>query len=323
MLEDLASFAEASQRARERRLAAIPAVFHADAAQLEHDAERLETKAAKVEARSKPLLEELRTIEDWAYVPAPPVIPERMIGEQQGGASVIVDARGPRHERLRLEAQGKRSEAAQIRMRQPHRAGAVEADNLEDLLAAIFAACPCSICRGRAGMRIQPAIADVVTWSEKVIEKERRRRARTASTEDAFVSADAPMRLLLEWRAGVIDQTQSHIIQSEPPEVLAWPVDSTPAAFDPRKRTPLGTMPYNTGPTDVEIRREAVATGKTVEEIAEQWGVPVPSGTEPEATAPTPYAIRREAAITGESIEAVAKRFGVPVPKELAQVEVK
>jgi hypothetical protein len=268
LLEELESFADASRRARELRLAAIPAVYQAEASEKERQSEQLEAEATKLEAESGRLRAALQRHDDWPYVPAAPVIPERMIGEQRGGASVIVDARGPRHERLRWDAKALRTQAGQGRYKVAHQAGSLQADTLEELLGDVHS----------DAMRVGPPIDAIVSWSEKAIENERRRRARLTSTADSFVPADAPMRLLLEWRGGVIDQAQSRVIQPEPPEV-AWPLDPRPAVATPAAKPapdPRVRSPFATGPTAYEIRREAAATGKPVEEIAAAWGVPVP-----------------------------------------------
>src|ERR1700694_1049921 len=59
MTEELESFADASERARERRLAAIPAVFQAEAAEKERQADQLEVEARKLEAESNRLRDAL------------------------------------------------------------------------------------------------------------------------------------------------------------------------------------------------------------------------------------------------------------------------
>jgi hypothetical protein len=279
LLEELESFADAARRARERRLAAIPAVLEAEAVAKEWRAGQLDAEAAKLEAESKRLREALQAHDDWTYVPAPPVIPERLVGGQQGGPSLVlgegglrtVDDRGPRHDRLRKEAQALRAEAAQGRYKVAHQAGSLEAETLADLLAVVYS----------DPMRVGPTVDAIVGWSTKAIEAERRRRARLTSTADGYVAVDAPMRLLMEWHAGVIDQAQSRILEPEPVVVeefhRAAPEKKVAAApFDPRKPTLQGTTPYDTSATPAEIRREAEVTGESIEEVAKKFGVPVP-----------------------------------------------
>ncbi len=210
MLEELESLSDASRRARERRLAGIPAVYQAEADAAERKAVQLEADAANLETESDRLRKSLEIHDDWAYVAASPNSRERLIGGQQGGAPVVVDARGPRHERLRAEARALRTQAAQGRFRQPHRAGSLEADTLEDLFAAVHT----------DAMRVGPAVDAIVAWSELAIEKERARRARILSG-DGFVPAEAPMVLHLEWRNGTIDQGASGAVRPEPSEVIA------------------------------------------------------------------------------------------------------
>src|SRR5260370_1028442 len=89
------------------------------------------------------------------YRPKEPNLPGRMIGGQQGGAPLVVDARGPRHERLRAEARALRTQAAQGRFLQPQKAGMLEADTVEDLFAAVHA----------DAMRVGPAVDAMVAWS--------------------------------------------------------------------------------------------------------------------------------------------------------------
>lgn len=210
MLEELQSLADASRRARERRLVAIPPVFQAEADAADRKAAQLDVDAATLEAESNRLRKALESHDDWSYSAGPPNRSELLIGGQQGGAPVVVDARGPRHERLRVEARALRTQAAQGRFRQPHRAGMLEADTVEDLFAAVHA----------DAMRVGPAVDAIVAWSAPAIEKERGRRSRILSG-DGFVSAEAPMRLHLEWRNGAIDQGASGVVRSEPSEVIA------------------------------------------------------------------------------------------------------
>lgn len=279
MLEDLQALADASLRARERRLASLPAVYQAEAGDKERHADQLELEAGKLEAESNRLRAALEQHDDWKYVAAVPAISDGGIGGQRGGGMLsVVDARGPRHERLRRDAQSLRREAAQGRFRQPHKAGMVEADVAEDLVQAVLS----------DPMRIGPEIDAIVAWSEGAVAKERARRARITSG-DGFVPVDAPIRLRLEWRQGTIDPAQSGVIQPEPAEVLAH-FDSA-AALDhlgvpdeesssgqrgPGRRSQSARDPYDTTATPEEIAREAANTGKTLEEVAETLGVAVP-----------------------------------------------
>lgn len=86
------------------------------------------------------------------------------------------------------------------------------ADSVEDLISAVHS----------DAMRIGPSAAEIIEWVEQAIEKERRRRAGTHSTEDFYTPSDAPMRLHLEWRNGTIDQAGSHIVLPAPAEVHAY-----------------------------------------------------------------------------------------------------
>jgi hypothetical protein len=274
MREELQALADAAQRARERRLAAIPGVYQAEADEAERKAAQLDVDAANLEAESGRLRKALEQHDDWAYVASMPTLPEGGIGGQAGGGTLtIVDARGPRHARLHGEAQSLRTQAAQGRFRQPHRAGMVEADVAEDLFAAVHA----------DAMRIGPRVDAIVGWSEGAVAKERARRARITSG-DGFVPVDAPIRLRLEWRQGTIDPAQSGVIQPELVEVLGH-FDSAaelnhldaPAEESRLGRRPSSARdPYDTSATPEEIAREAANTGQSLEEVAEALGVAVP-----------------------------------------------
>jgi pyruvate/2-oxoglutarate dehydrogenase complex dihydrolipoamide acyltransferase (E2) component len=81
---------------------------------------------------------------------------------------------------------------------------------------------------------------------------------------------------------------------------------------------PVGNA-HNTSATPEEVLREAANTGKSPDEVAKKWGVPVPVGpaagpVSPYYTGPKPEEVAREAANTGESLKATAKRLGAPVP---------
>lgn len=279
MLEALESLGDASKRARERRLAAIPAVYQAEADEAERKAAQLEVDAGELEAESGRLRKALEAHDDWRYGATVPTLPEGGIGGQQGGAPVVVDARGPRHERLRAEARALRTQAAQGRFRQPHKAGMVEADTAEELFAAVHS----------DAMRVGPPVDAIVAWSEGAVAKERARRARITSG-DGFVPVDAPIRLRLEWRQGTIDPAQSGVIQPEPAEVLAHfdsaaeleavglpDEESASGQRGPGRRPQSARSPYDTSATPEEVAREAALTGQSLEEVAEALGVAVPA----------------------------------------------
>jgi hypothetical protein len=212
LIEEHASLADASARARERRLAAIPLVYLAEADAADREADRLEVEATNLEAESTRLRRALEKHDDWGYVAAAGKIDGTYVAAvSRGGPEFrIVDARGPRYQRLRQEAQTLRTQAAQGRFRQPSLAGALDADTLEELFAAVY----------NDAMRIGPSVEAIIAWTEAAIERERRRVARITGV-DGFQPINAPTRWHLEWRGGVIDQPQSMIIQPEPAEVRA------------------------------------------------------------------------------------------------------
>jgi hypothetical protein len=281
LLEEREALADASKRARERRVAAIPAVFEAEARAKERQAGELEAEAAKLEAESKRLRAALERHDEWAYFAAQGSVDGHYFqAVPQGGTEFrVIDARGPVFKRRLDAAQALRAAAAQYRLKTPGQAGMIEADTVDELIAAVHS----------DAMRIGPTIDAIASWSEQAIGKERRRRERSLSTEDAFTAVDAPMRLRLEWRNGAIDPTASGVVfQPELTQVQAFAdgpagTAAAPAANDARRRTPQGTTPYDTGPTPQEIAREAASTKQSIEEVAEAWGVPVPAPEQVEA----------------------------------------
>jgi hypothetical protein len=262
LLEELEALADGSGRARQRRTSAIPAVFAAEADEKLREAVKLETEATDLEAESGRLRAALQAHDGCIYVPAPPAAPERAIGGQVGGAPTIVVVSVPRHERLRREAATLRTEAGQLRFREAHTAGSVEADNLEDLLAAVFAACTCAICRSRAGMRVSPQVDTIVAWSERAIEKERARRARIAEGADT-VPPSTPFRLHLEWRGGAVDAAGSRIVLPEAAEASTY-FDSS-AGFEVGDRS---TRPAETFDSAAELAHVGGPLSAEEEEVA-------------------------------------------------------
>jgi len=131
----------------------------------------------------------------------------------------------------------------------------LEADDVEQLIAAVYS----------DAFRIGPTADAIVSWSADVIEKERRRRARTESTEVGFMRVDGAVHLHLEWRAGVIDPAASRVGRPAPRD--AWRAD--------RRNESEEFGPYSTGAKPYEIAREATATGKSIEQVARKLGAPL------------------------------------------------
>lgn len=197
-LEDsIETSAEAAAAARVLRLAALDALRNVEADELDRQAAQLDVDATANEAAVREALEVVVKLADCPYVPQPPRAPDRAIGPgQQGvGAVVVVNAPRPLFQRLRLRAEGLRLEAAQHRLKEPHKAGSVEAESLDKLVDVVFS----------EAMRIGPSVDAVAAWYEQAVEKVRRRRQQ-------LELAEAPIaRLHLEWRAGVVDQGASWI----------------------------------------------------------------------------------------------------------------
>jgi hypothetical protein len=213
LLQELDALADAARRARERRLAAIPAVVAAECDVKEARASAMELEANAHEFECDRLRAALELAADWGFVPAQARIDgQYVVSVGHGdGQFRVVDARGPKFMRIRADLQALRTQAAQGRFKVAQQAGSLEADSVEALVAAVHS----------DPMRIGPPVEAIIAWVAQAVEKEQRRRARFHSTADAFVPMDTPMRLHLEWRAGTIDSAQSHILTATPAGIEA------------------------------------------------------------------------------------------------------
>jgi hypothetical protein len=281
LLEEQAAMEDASQRARELRIAAIPLVWKAEADDKEQQASELLAQAAALEAKSNELREALERETDWGWVPAQGNVDGQYfaIVPRSNGEARVVDARGPRHSRLRTQAAGLQSEAVQLRVREVHQAGMVEADTDDQLLTAVHS----------DPWRVGPPAASIIAWSAQAGDKERRRRARIQSSGSNFIPVDASITLHLEWRAGAIDVGQSGVIQPEPAPMGESETDiyrredaervrarnEKYRNAEPRLSTPSG--PGDTGPTAFEIAREAELTGKSIKEVEAELAGKLPA----------------------------------------------
>lgn len=231
--DEQAAMAEAAAEARRARLPAIAAFIAAESDAKDRRAAELDQEAARLEGESDVLRAALEAATGWGWVPAAAKIDGNFVARipDGGGQFRVVDVGGPRHARLRAEAESLRVQAAQGRYRQPHQAGGVEAATLEELLAALYS----------DPMRISPPADSIASWAEQATEKERRRRTRFDSSSDAFTPAGAPMKLYMEWRGGVIDQAQSRIMpaaagiraNADSPETIATLGPLSDATADP------------------------------------------------------------------------------------------
>ncbi len=146
------------------------------------------------------------------------MLPERMIGAQQGGAPMVVDARGPRHERLRREADWLRLQAAQGRFKVAHQAGSVEATSVEDLV---------SVCH-LDPMRIAPSAADIIVF--------------VGSRTEGAATTTTPLTVHLEWVRGEIVAAHSRVIRFQPSAETGPTVPKTGATIDEILGDPVGAL---------------------------------------------------------------------------------
>lgn len=284
--EELAGLAEAADRARERRHAAIPAVFLAEAEAKEREADALEADATRLQTESAELRAELERHDEWGYLPAQGQVEGTYYSPVPHGNGEFraIDARGPLFARKLAAALSLRLEAAAHRLKTPQKAGLIEADSVDDLFTAVHA----------DAIRIGPSVAEIVSWSEQAVEKERRRRERSHSGADGFLPADAPMKLHLEWREGVIDRASSgvvreeKIVQVDPYHHLGGAQQVNPEDIgEPElggervaRRSSASRSPHETGPTKEEIEREAAATGEPIEDVARRLGATLDAAAE-------------------------------------------
>lgn len=219
--DELAGLAEAAGEAHKARLLAIPAVFLAEAEDRERQAAQLDADADKLEAEVKKLLEPVEKLADWAYLPAEGRVDGRyfrVVPRNDGGPFRVVEAFGPRHERMRSSARALRMQAAETRSAVPHKAGSLEADSLEDLLALVFS----------EALRLAPPAASIIEVMEEARENELRRRVRL--TNSGSVPADLPLRYKLTWRNGSIDVGQSGVFMPEPVDEIEEVFVTSPSA---------------------------------------------------------------------------------------------
>jgi hypothetical protein len=212
VLEDeLGALAEAASEARRQRRQTIPKVFAAEAAEAEREATELDRQADALSLESQILRKALEAHDGCSYSPTPP--PMRDLGgpRVEGGGARITYISVPKFEVLRMTATGKRAEAVQHRQRKPHRAGSLNAENLESLLAAVYS----------DPMRIGPPVDTITAWAEQAIEKERRRHALAEGAGNLV-----PSRLYLEWTNGEIN-AGSFLVSSGASEVGEVAFDSS------------------------------------------------------------------------------------------------
>jgi hypothetical protein len=231
-VEELAALGDAAAAARRQRLAAIPAVFKAEAGALERQGAQLDIDAAANEAAVRDALKAVETIADCPYAPRAPQMPDRAVGPgQQGVGSIPMFIRPtPLFQRLRLRAEGLRLEAAQRRLQEPHAAGSVEAESLEQLVDVVFA----------DAMRVGPSVDQISGWYEQAVEKVRRRRQQLELD-------DVPINVVhLQWVRGQIDIAASFVSSStqSTPGVQTIDTDADFAAAAATETQPQASKPH-------------------------------------------------------------------------------
>ncbi len=189
--------------ARQRRIAAIPRVWEAQARPLREQATALREQAAQHEIRTNELLQELQEHEGCSYVPEPPPRPS-LEGGLVGGAPQIVYITVPKTEMLRREAAGLEYQAETIQAQTVALSGYVSASSREELMEAL---------EGRGPMQIVPAMHDLLEWLEPALEvvREHRRKAQAQAEVHPAFRADAPVPASIYWTEGKLDTRRSHV----------------------------------------------------------------------------------------------------------------
>jgi hypothetical protein len=230
LANELEQFAKASKRSRELRLAAMPAVFKAEAGELDRQAAQLDTDAAANKAAVDEKRRELEAIADCPYVPQPARPPDRAVGAGQSGVGSIAvfNVPSPLFKRLQSRAEALRLEAAQRRVKEPHKAGSIDADNLEHLIEAVFS----------DPMRVGPSVDNIA-----------QRFPGTASG-----------RLHLEWVNGLIVKTSFVSSQSSAP---AAAIEATTRA--PETRAPQNVIFSSTAEQAIDTEAEFARAAATQE----------------------------------------------------------
>ncbi len=217
LIEELAALADAAAAARRQRLAAIPRVFAVEANELERQAAQLDADAAANKASVGEALKEVQRRADCDFVPASELAFARrgQLGGG-GGSPVVIQVRVPIFTRLQSEASALRLEAEQRRVREPHRAGAVEAESLDQLIDVVFS----------DPMRVGPSVDAMSSWSDDAVARERKRRQRIDHGADFVPVAAALNKLHLEWRNGAIDVSASAVSSTSAPSVQTIDTDT-------------------------------------------------------------------------------------------------
>jgi hypothetical protein len=271
---ELVVLSEALDAARIRHQAAIPAVGRAQAVGMRIEAAARRAEAEEREVLTLQLLAQLREHEGVVYVPARAMPSDGLVGgERKGGALQVFVVNLPRTALLRDEADALEQTAGNIERQEVHQAGQVVGLTVDDLVNAMFA----------NPMVIGPRPVDIAAWTIEAEKRERQRRIRLAhggAEAMGYAEPDGPVEFLLTWRQGAIDQRESG---ARPPEAAFIEVVLAPSpakganvpASKPARDTRVRN-PFDTGPTSLEISREAANTGQSIEEVAKAWGVPVP-----------------------------------------------
>ncbi len=214
-LEDsIETSAEAAAAARALRLVALDALRNAEADELDRQKTQLERDAAANKAAADEKRRELEAIAGCGYVSEDELAYARrgQLGGAPGNVAVMT-VKIPIFKQLLNEAALRHQRAVQVRLQEPHRAGSIDADSLEQLVGLVFA----------DPTRIGPTIEAITAWFDGAVANELRRRQRIDHGAD-FVPVHAAInKLRLTWKNGAIEVSSSAVSSASPstPDVQA------------------------------------------------------------------------------------------------------
>ena len=221
-VREQASFADAARRARERRSAAIPAVYAAECDHMEQQAEAMEVEASRLEAESNALRAQLESHDDWGYFPAEGQVDGKFVAASHTVpvlARVVTsepwtrEVRGSHVFAVRPRRCGRRRRRCDSRKHTtPDRLGS----SVEDIISEVHA----------DPMRIAPSAQEILTWIE--------------SSNDQAVSTTEKLFIKLEWKAGIIDRQQSRVSRLQRAAGMVADTGSTGSAIDAVLGEPAG-----------------------------------------------------------------------------------
>ncbi len=285
----------ADELARQRE-AAIPTIWRAQAASKRATEKAKRAEVLEREPRTRKMLADLAEWERCPYAPA-----GRQPGDGGGGinpGSVVV-YNLPLTQRLALEADEAGTAAAALERQVLNllAGGQVHADSIEDLIVEGLG----------DGQHVFPVLREIERRAlvAEQVGRERLQRVREGFGEATPDPETAAATWTLAWQGREITQLTVSFLglagssaiddYGDPPAGLvqvgerSWMREASAPAMGAasrekgRRRPESDRDPHDVSATAAEIEREAAATGKSVEQVAKEFGVPVPESLAPVA----------------------------------------